>query len=62
MSRASLRRRSVAEALQAYSNRIKAKPTNGAIQAPTHFRVRQDKVDETGKVSLRYHSKLYKSG
>jgi transposase InsO family protein len=48
--------------LQAYSNRIKAKPTNSASRAPTHFRVRQDKVDKTGKVSLRYHSKLYKIG
>ena len=48
--------------LQAYSNRIKAKPSNGASPAPTHFRVRQDKVDKTGKVSLRYHSKLYKIG
>jgi hypothetical protein len=24
--------------------------------------VRQDKVDQAGKVSLRYHSKLYKIG
>ncbi|HEV3034880.1 MAG TPA: IS481 family transposase [Solirubrobacteraceae bacterium] len=47
--------------LQAYSTRIKAKP-NGVSQAPTHFRVRQDKVDQAGKVSLRYHSKLYKIG
>jgi transposase InsO family protein len=48
--------------LQAYNTRIKAKPTNDASSAPTHFRVRQDKVDQTGKVSLRYHSKLYKIG
>jgi transposase InsO family protein len=47
--------------LQAYSTRIKAKP-NGVSQAPTHFRVRQDKVDQAGKVSLRYHSKIYKIG
>ncbi|HEY4810781.1 MAG TPA: helix-turn-helix domain-containing protein [Solirubrobacteraceae bacterium] len=46
--------------LQAYSTRIKAKPTGP--DAKTHFRVRQDKVDKTGKVSLRYHSKLYKIG
>jgi transposase InsO family protein len=46
--------------LQAYSNRIKAKPTSQTAKA--HFRVRQDKVDATGKVSLRYHSKLYKIG
>jgi transposase InsO family protein len=48
--------------LQAYSTRIKAKPATGASQAPTHFRVRQDKVDASGKVSVRYHSKLYKIG
>jgi transposase InsO family protein len=48
--------------LQAYSTRIKAKPSNDTPRAPTHFRVRQDKVDQTGKVSLRYHSKLYKIG
>lgn len=48
--------------LQAYSNRIKAKPANGPSQAPTHFRVRQDKVDQHGKVSVRYMSRLYKIG
>lgn len=48
--------------LQAYNNRIKAKPASGTPKAPTHFRVRQDKVNATGKVSLRYHSKLYKIG
>ena len=46
--------------LQAYSARVKARPT-GAAPA-THFRVRQDRVDETGKVSLRYGSRLYKIG
>jgi len=48
--------------LQAYSARIKAKPANRASRAPTHFRVRQDKVDQHGKVSVRYMSKLYKIG
>jgi transposase InsO family protein len=46
--------------LQAYSTRIKAKPTGDTTKA--HFRVRQDKIDKTGKVSLRYHSRLYKIG
>jgi hypothetical protein len=46
--------------LQAFSARIKARPA-GSGQA-THFRVREDKVDKTGKVSLRYHSRLYKIG
>jgi|SRR5580700_1497878 transposase InsO family protein len=46
--------------LQAHSARLKAKPTGA--RAATYFRVRQDKVDATGKVSLRYHSRLYKIG
>ena len=46
--------------LQAYSSRIKARPA-GAPKS-TYFRVREDRVDETGKVSLRYDSKLYKIG
>jgi transposase InsO family protein len=46
--------------LQAYSTQIKARPAEQA--KPTHFRVREDRVDATGKVSLRFHSKLYKIG
>jgi transposase InsO family protein len=46
--------------LQAYSARIKARPAGGS--ASTHFRVREDRVDKTGKVSLRYGSRLYKIG
>ena len=46
--------------LQAYSSRVKARPA-GASTA-TYFRVREDKVDTAGKVSLRYHSRLYKIG
>jgi transposase InsO family protein len=46
--------------LQAYSARLKARPT--AAEPATYFRVRQDRVDETGKVSLRYGSRLYKIG
>jgi hypothetical protein len=39
---------------------VKARP---AAQAPaTHFRVRQDKVDRAGTVTLRYDSRLYKIG
>jgi len=48
--------------LQAYSARIKAKPKGQDATAATHFRVRQDKVDKTGKVTLRYESRLYKIG
>ena len=46
--------------LQAYSTRVKAKPP--ALRPDTHFRVRNDKVDAHGKVSLRYNSRLYKIG
>jgi transposase InsO family protein len=46
--------------LQAYSERVKARP---AGQAPaTHFRVRSDKVDKTGRVTLRYQSRLHHIG
>jgi transposase InsO family protein len=46
--------------LQAYSARSKARPAG--TRAGTYFRVREDRVDRTGKVSLRYDSKLYKIG
>jgi transposase InsO family protein len=46
--------------LQTYSARIKAKPAGE--DPATYFRVREDKVDHTGKVSLRHRSRLYKIG
>jgi transposase InsO family protein len=46
--------------LQAYSARVKARPA-GTANA-THFRVRQDKVDTAGTVTLRYDSRLYHIG
>jgi transposase InsO family protein len=46
--------------LQAYSARLKARPAGA--KAGTYFRVREDKVDKTGKISLRYDSRLYKIG
>ena len=46
--------------LQAYSARLKARPAGA--NAGTYFRVREDRVDKTGKVSLRYQSRLYKIG
>jgi transposase InsO family protein len=39
--------------LQAYSARIKARPTSAGAPPTTHFRVRQDKVDSKGKVTVR---------
>ncbi len=46
--------------LQAYSARLKARPAGASTVA--HFRVRQDKVDQAGKVTLRYMSRLYHIG
>jgi transposase InsO family protein len=46
--------------LQAYSSRVKARPAGTTLS--TYFRVREDRVDDTGKVSLRYDSRLYKIG
>jgi hypothetical protein len=42
------------------SARVKARPAGAAPE--THLRVRQDRVDKAGKVSLRYGSRLYKIG
>src|SRR6202161_2541201 len=47
--------------LQAYNTPIKARPATGALPT-THFRVRQDKVDKTGSVTLRHNSKLHHIG
>jgi transposase InsO family protein len=47
--------------LQTYSARVKARPAGQAPSA-AHFRVRQDKVDAQGKVTLRYMSRLYHIG
>jgi len=46
--------------LQAYSARVKARPAGAP--ATTHFRVRQDKVDGAGTVTLRYRSRLHHIG
>lgn len=50
-----------AHPLQAYGARIRARP--GAAGArDTHFRVRHDKVDTAGTVTLRHDSKLHHIG
>lgn len=43
--------------LQAYEARVKAGPAEPL--GATHFRVRKDKVDKTGKVTLRHESRLH---
>jgi transposase InsO family protein len=47
--------------LQAYGARIKARPP-GPPHPDTHFRVRHDKVDTAGTVTLRHDSKLHHIG
>lgn len=47
--------------LQAYGARVKARPP-GPSRPNTHFRVRQDKVDSQGTVTLRHDSKLHHIG
>lgn len=47
--------------LQAYSARIKARPIEGP-KPETHFRIRHDKVDTAGTVTLRHDSKLHHIG
>ncbi|MDQ6948759.1 MAG: integrase core domain-containing protein [Actinomycetota bacterium] len=42
--------------LVAFNALLKARPTQP--QAPTHYRVRQDRIDAKGKVTLRYLGKL----
>ena len=42
--------------LVAFNARLKARPARP--QAPTQYRVRRDRIDATGKVTLRYLSKL----
>ena len=42
--------------LSAFEARLKAKPDQAG--APTHFRVRKDKVDRFGRVTLRYLGRL----
>jgi hypothetical protein len=44
---------------------IEAARSNGRPPAPsdvTHFRVRHDKIDKTGRVTLRYRSRLHHIG
>ncbi|HEV3093912.1 MAG TPA: IS481 family transposase [Solirubrobacteraceae bacterium] len=48
--------------LQAYSARLKARPANQTATPASHYRVRQDKVDKTGRVTLRHNSRLHHIG
>ena len=54
-----LRRRTPLEAFEA---RPKAVPNRPGFVAPVHYRVRKDRVDGTGKITLRYKSRLLHVG
>ena len=43
---------------QAFAARTKATPRKPGITVPSEHRVRRDRIDKTGKVTLRYHSQL----
>ncbi len=45
-----------------YTSRPKAGPQTGARANDTHDRVRHDRIDKAGKVTLRYHGQLYSIG
>lgn len=47
---------------QAFAARTKATPKNPPITAEGHHRVRQDRIDQGGSVTLRYRSKLFHIG
>ena len=47
---------------QAFAARTKAVPKNPPITAEGHHRVRQDRIDKSGCVTLRYRSKLLHIG
>jgi len=47
---------------QAFAARIKAVPAAPALAIPTHFRVRHDKIDKTGRITLRHRSRLHHIG
>ena len=46
--------------LVVFNARLKAKPE--PVQSPTHFRVRKDKVDRFGRVTLRHRGRLHHIG
>jgi transposase InsO family protein len=46
----------------AYTTRPKATPSTGDRDDDTHDRIRHDRVDKSGKVTLRYQGQLYSIG
>jgi transposase InsO family protein len=47
---------------QAFAARTRATPRRPGVAVPAHYRVRRDRIDKAGKVTLRYHSVLLHLG
>ena len=47
---------------EAFSARPKARPALPGFRVPPHFRIRRDKVDKTGVITLRHNSRLHHIG
>ncbi len=47
---------------EAFGARPKATPSGRGVVLPAHFRVRKDRVDKVGRVTLRYNSRLHHVG
>ena len=45
-----------------YTTRPKATPGTGNRDEDTHDRIRHDRVDKSGKITLRYQGQLYSIG
>jgi Integrase core domain len=45
-----------------FAARPKATPAPPGVAVPAHYRVRHDKVDHTGVITLRHHSRLHHIG
>jgi transposase InsO family protein len=54
-----LRRRTPHEAFEA---RPRARPSRPGLILPAHYRVRRDRVDKAGRITLRYNSRLHHIG
>jgi Integrase core domain len=47
---------------EAFEARPKATPSGNGMVLPAHLRVRRDRVDKVGRVTLRYNSRLHHIG
>jgi len=45
-----------------FAARPKAMPSGPRLQIPSHYRVRRDKIDITGAITLRHNSRLHHIG